>query len=200
MKRPGETSKARPSSLALNEARVWRALRKPLRWRLFEAVRASGGITAQALAARVGMTPQLTLYHLRLLQSAGLLAHGGGRRARGQGGRFTATRASIEVHASRRDALATRRLLALARAFEQETHAADGPLAPSPRWERLNAGEVRRIESLVGEIERVLASARARREGDASIPAATHVMAFGVRPVSGSGPLATAGWRRGGGR
>ena len=196
MPRARSTQTNRSTSLALTDAKVWQALRKPFRWRLFEAVRASGGISAQALAKRVGITPQLMLYHLRLLQSAGLLAHGDGRRARGQGGRFTATRASIEVRATPRDAKAMRRLRQLARAFEDEAVWQGEPCAPSPRWERLRADEVRRIQALFAQVERVLENARARREGDASLADATHVVAFGTRSI-GSGSLPTNGWRSG---
>lgn len=185
----------RASSLSLSDGKVWHALRKPFRWRLFEAVRSSGGISAQALARRAGITPQLMLYHLRLLQAAGLLAHGDGKRARGKGGLFTATRDAIEVRAAPRDAKAMRRMRQLARAFEDDALAHDEPAAPSPRWERLRAEEVRRIESLFRQIEETLAVARARRDKDASLPDATHVVAFGVRPI-GSGSLPSGGWRR----
>lgn len=184
---------AAPAPLSLSDRRVWQALRKPFRWRLFEAVRSSGGITAQALAERVGITPQLMLYHLRLLQAAGLLAHGGGRRARGQGGRFTATRDAIEL-SHPRDAGAERRLRRLARAFEDEAIAHREPSAPSPRWECLRPAEMRRIESLFDQVQTVLDGARARRTRDASVPDATHLVAFGARRV-GSGSLATGGWR-----
>lgn len=135
------------------------------------------------------------LYHLRLLQSAGLLAHGDGRRARGKGGRFTATRDAIEI-ASPRDATAARRLRRLCRAFEDEALAGERPAAPSPRWERLRADEVRRIESLFAQVEIVLSKARARRQGDASLPDATHLVAFGARRI-GSGFLPCPGWRGG---
>jgi predicted ArsR family transcriptional regulator len=191
-------SRNRPvdAPLPLGDARVWQALRKPFRWRLFEAVRSSGGISAQALARRVGITPQLMLYHLRLLQAAGLLAHGDGRRARGQGGLFTATRDGIEVRVPARDAKAMRRWRSLARAFEDEAIETDGPAAPSPRWERLTPAETRRIAALFAQVQQVLDGARARRDGDATLPSCTHVLAFGAR-ACGSGRLACAGWRRG---
>ena len=196
MKRARSPASDRSAPLSLGEARVWQALRKPFRWRLFEAVRASRGITAQDLARRAGITPQLMLYHLRLLQTAGLLAHGDGRRARGQGGRFTATRDAIEVRAGARDVRAQRRLRQIARAFEDDALSHPSPSAPSPRWERLRPEEVRRIAALFDEVETVLATARERREGDASLPDATHLVAFGVRSI-GSGSLPSPGWRAG---
>lgn len=199
MKRSRASKPDRDAPLSLADDRVWQALRKPFRWRLFEAVRASGGITAQALAVRVGLTPQLMLYHLRLLQAASLIDHGQGRRARGQGGVFTAARGSIGLRDATRDAKSSRRLRKLVRAFEDDALAHEEPAAPSPRWERLRADEVREIEALFGRIEAVLDSARSRREGDASLPDATHVIALGVRAIR-SGSLPTTGWRRGRGR
>ena len=191
-KQSGNPGRARP--LSLSDGKVWHALRKPFRWRLFEAVRSSGGVTAQMLARRAGITPQLMLYHLRLLQAAGLLEHGDGKRARGKGGLFTATRDAIEVRAAQHDAKAMRRLRQLARAFEDDALAHERPAAPSPRWERLRAEDVRKIESLFRQVEETLAAARARRDKDASLPDATHVVAFGVRPI-GSGSLPSGGWR-----
>lgn len=186
----------KPAPLSLMDARVWQALRKPFRWRLFEAVRASRGITAQSLARRAGITPQLMLYHLRLLQAAGLLEHGDGRRSRGHGGLFTVTRNAIEIRTGSRDAKAQRRLRKLVRAFEDDALSHPDPAAPSPRWERLRPDETRRILALFSEVESVLAAARERRDGDASLPDATHVVALGLRAI-GSGSLPSPGWRSG---
>ena len=77
------------TTFRIADAKVWHALRKPERMRLFEAVRSSGGCSAQQLAVRVGMSSPLTHYHLKLLAAAGLLQNAKGKRYRGKGGMFT---------------------------------------------------------------------------------------------------------------
>lgn len=183
---PRKLSTAHPpaaTALSLADARAWSALRKPFRWRLFEAVRASGGISAQDLARRVGITPQLMLYHLQLLERAGLLRHEAGKRYRGKGGKFRACTERVALQSRGGDA-ERRRVDALLAALEEDARATSAPdpdTSSAMRWERLTNADVRRIRSALAEIDSVLAEAAARRTGDAEIPDATHVIAASLR-------------------
>ena len=180
----------------LRDAATWRALRKPFRLRLLEAARASGGISAQALAARVGISPQLMLYHLQLLEKAGLLRHEGGKRARGKGGKFTCTSQGLAFAADPRDAGERRRLDAIVAALESEAREQRDPaqsLQHGLQWECLNPTEVREIERCMSDVATVLARAAARRAASGELPDATHVVSLGMRRVQ-PGTMPTCGF------
>lgn len=180
--RPLETT-----ALSLADARVWRALRKPFRWRLFEAVRSSGGISAQDLARRVGITPQLMLYHLQLLEGAGLLAHEAGKRYRGKGGKFRSCAERIDLTLRPTNATERRRAESIVSAMDAEARAEDTSSIASAtaiRWERLTAAEVRQVRAALDSVEHILETAAARRVGDMRIPDATHVVSIAIRPAA----------------
>jgi DNA-binding MarR family transcriptional regulator len=177
------------TALSLADARVWRALRKPFRWRLFEAVRASGGISAQDLARRVGITPQLMLYHLQLLEGAGLVVHEVGKRYRGKGGKFRACGERIELSLRTSNARELRRATSILSELDTEAREPDpSSLADATpvRWERLTAAEVRQIQDSLDAVERILAKAASRRAGDGTLPDATHAVSIAIRPAAPS--------------
>ena len=200
---PRKLSTAHPpeaTALSLADARVWSALRKPFRWRLFEAVRASGGISAQDLARRAGITPQLMLYHLQLLERAGLVRHEAGKRFRGKGGKFRACVESLSLRTTRGNE--RRRADALLAALEEEARAmsAPDPISQSTvRWERLTGSEVRRIRAALSAIDSVLAEAAIRRSGDPDVPDATHVITASLRGLDAPA-IPSPAWSSGSGR
>jgi DNA-binding transcriptional ArsR family regulator len=177
------------TALSLADARAWRALRKPFRWRLFEAVRAIGGISAQDLARRVGITPQLMLYHLQLLEGAGLVVHEVGKRYRGKGGKFRACGERIELSLRTSNARELRRATSILSELDTEAREPDpSSLADATpvRWERLTAAEVRQIQDSLDAVERILAKAASRRAGDGTLPDATHAVSIAIRPAAPS--------------
>ena len=175
------------TALSLADSRVWRALRKPFRWRLFEAVRASGGISAQDLARRVGITSQLMLYHLQLLEGAGLLVHEAGKRYRGKGGKFRARVERIDLVLRPANATEGRRAESIVSALDTEARAGDPSslaAASAVRWQRLTATEVRQIQEALDTVEHVLSKAAMRRAGGGEILDATHVVSAAIRPAA----------------
>lgn len=187
---PRKLSTDRPlktTALSLAEARVWQALRKPFRWRLFEAVRASGGISAQDLARRVGITPQLMLYHLQRLELAGLLVHEAGKRYRGKGGKFRACTEHIELLMRSSNAKERARAESILSALDAEARAGEPSSlasATTVRWERLTASEVRQVQDALDAVDRILMKAAARRAGDSALPDATHAVTVAIRPAA----------------
>jgi predicted ArsR family transcriptional regulator len=183
--KPEKTTDSGPRSL--RDGRVWRALRKPFRWRLFEAVRACGGVSAQDLARRVGISSQLMLYHLQLLEAAGLLVHERGRRASGKGGKFRAAERGISIALPSGDRTEARRFESILEELDGETRALRRPqerFDASHRWERLTPDEARRVAAAFAQVHAILDAATARREKDASVPDATHVVAMRVQAVA----------------
>lgn len=175
------------TALSLADARVWRALRKPFRWRLFEAVRASGGISAQDLARRVGISPQLMLYHLQRLELAGLLVHDTGKRYRGKGGKFRACTDRVDLTLRPSNSREASRAESIMSALDTEARAGDPSslaAAPAVRWERLTAAEVRQIQEALDAVEHVLSKAAMRRAGSGEILDATHVVSAAIRPAA----------------
>lgn len=147
-------------------------------------MRACGGISAQDLARRVGITSQLMLYHLQLLEKAGLLVHDAGKRARGKGGKFRARVQRIDLSVRRDAPTDRRRINAILSAFEAETQdacAPDSEGSSAMRSERLSNQDARRIARALAEIDSILAEASARRESDVSLPEATHVITANLR-------------------
>ena len=182
--------------MRLRDAATWRALRKPFRLRLLEAARATGGISAQALAKRVGISPQLMLYHLQLLEKAGLLRHEGGKRARGKGGKFVCTREGLALVIDPRDARERRRLDAIVRAMEDEARSqrdAAHAISHGLQWECLTPADVREIERCMGQVTEVLSRAATRRSTSGELPDATHVVSLGLRRVT-AGAMPTGGF------
>jgi predicted ArsR family transcriptional regulator len=176
-----------PTAFALSDAKVWSALRKPFRWRLFEAVRACGGISAQDLARRVGITSQLMLYHLQLLERAGLLTHDAGKRSRGKGGKFRARTDRIDLTIRGDAAIDRRRIDAIMAAFQAETRtdgAPDTGAGSAVRWERLTPIEAKRIARAHAEIEAILDEAATRRGGDTALPDATHAICSSMQRIA----------------
>jgi DNA-binding transcriptional ArsR family regulator len=187
------------TALSLADSRVWRALRKPFRWRLFEVVRASGGISAQDLARRVGISSQLMLYHLQLLEGAGLLAHEAGKRYRGKGGKFRACTERIDLTLRPSNATERRRAASIVSAMDAEAragHVSSLASATAVRWERLTAIEVRRIQAAFDSVERILEQAAARRAGDMRLPDATHAVSVSIRAATAA-TLPSPAWSGG---
>ena len=187
------TTEDRPLFLRLREPTAWRALRKPFRLGLLEAASGADGVTAQALAARVGITPQLMLYHLQLLEKAGLLRHEGGKRARGKGGRFRRTHARFGIAFDPQDAREMRRLDAVLEGLEADARArrrADAPGGLGVRFECLTSAEAREIGRCMARVEAVLAKAADRRRRSGGMPDATHAVSVSLRPV-GAGAMPT---------
>jgi hypothetical protein len=196
--------KATPAAttVRVRDPKVWRAIRKPFRWRLLEAVRATGGMTAQDLARRAGISSQLMLYHLQLLEKAGLLTHDTGKRARGKGGKFRAGTARIDFAARPDDRTEGRKLESILLALDEEVRESRVPTEPvedTVRWERLNADEVRRIRAALASIRDILSVAAGRRAGDTSVPDATHVVSMGIQAVR-PGTLPSPAWSSSPGR
>ena len=185
------------TTFRIGDAKVWHALRKPERMRLFEAVRSSGGCSAQQLAARVGMSSPLTHYHLKLLAAAGLLQNAKGKRYRGKGGVFTAATQTIQIAVDPTDATQARRARLLMQAWfelsQEATQIATGT-HDWQRWERLTKAECRQIDAHMQAIHAVMQRASARRTGRSDVSDATHVVTTAIQPLASTG-LAAPGWR-----
>jgi len=185
------------TNFRIADAKVWHALRKPERMRLFEAVRSSGGCSAQQLAVRVGMSSPLTHYHLKLLAAAGLLQNAKGKRYRGKGGVFTAATQTIQIVVDPNDATQARRARMLMQAwFEASQDVARVGVGTHDwqRWEKLTAAECREIETHMRAIHDVMQRAAARRDGRAQLSDATHVVSTAIQPLASAG-LPAPGWR-----
>ena len=185
------------TSFRIGDAKVWHALRKPERMRLFEAVRSSGGCSAQQLAARVGMSSPLTHYHLKLLAAAGLLQNAKGKRYRGKGGVFTAATQTIQITVDPNDSTQARRARMLMQAwFEASQDVARVGVGTHDwqRWEKLTAADCREIETHMQAIHEVVQRAAARRQGRTQLIDATHVVTTAIQPLSSAG-LPAPGWR-----
>lgn len=179
------------------DAKVWHALRKPERMRLFEAVRSVGGCSAQQLAALVGMSSPLTHYHLKLLAAAGLLQNAKGKRYRGKGGVFTAVAPSIRISVDADDATQARRARMLMQAWFELSQDATQVAAGThewQRWERLTKAECRQIDAHMQAIHALMERAAARRTGRTTLTDATHVVTTAIQPLASPG-LAAPGWR-----
>lgn len=179
------------------DAKVWHALRKPERMRLFEAVRSSGGCSAQQLATRVGMSSPLTHYHLKLLAAAGLLQNAKGKRYLGKGGVFTAAAQTIQISVDPNDAAQARRARMLMRAWfdlSQEATQVAGGMHDWQRWEKLTKAECRQIDAHMLAIHALMERASARRTGRTDMTDATHVVTTAIQPLASTG-LAAPGWR-----
>jgi predicted ArsR family transcriptional regulator len=154
------------TTFRIADAKVWHALRKPERMRLFEAVRSSGGCSAQQLAARVGMSSPLTHYHLKLLAAAGLLQNAKGKRYRGKGGMFTAATQTIHITVDPNDAAQARRARMLMQAWfelsQEATQVANGT-HDWQRWEKLTAAETKNAENVarLAALDQMMAASRA---------------------------------------
>lgn len=187
----------RSSPFHIADATVWRAVRKPERMQLFEAVRRCGGCSAQQLASRVGMSSRLTHYHLKLLAAAGMLIAGRAKRYRDKGGVFTAAVPCIDIAVDPTDAAQARRARALLEAWSDFTqargHVARG-LHAWQRLERLSPAEQRAVMSHLRAIETVLARAAARRHSTRAIPDATHALTLSMQPLQRSS-LPAPTWR-----
>ena len=179
------------------DAKVWHALRKPERMRLFEAVRSSGGCSAQQLAVRVGMSSPLTHYHLKLLAAAGLLQNAKGKRYRGKGGMFTAATQTIQISVDPNDASQARRARMLMQAWfklSQDTTRVAAGTHDWQRWEKLTRAECKQIDAHMQAIHAVIERASARRSGRSEPAHATHVVTTAIQPLASTG-LAAPGWR-----
>lgn len=185
------------TTFRIADAKVWHALRKPERMRLFEAVRSSGGCSAQQLAARVGMSSPLTHYHLKLLAAAGLLQNAKGKRYRGKGGVFTATAQTIRIAVDPSEATQARRARMLMQAWfelsQEATRAAAG-IHDWHRWEKLTKAECGEIDAHMQAIHDVMERAAARRTGRTEPTDATHVVTTAIQPLASTG-LAAPGWK-----
>ena len=184
MPRASKLPESEPVLVRLRDAAVWRAIRKPFRLRLLEVARARQGVTAQSLAARVGISSQLMLYHLQLLEKAGLVRHQGGRRARGQGGRFHATHGALQLMVDPKNAGEMRRLDKVLQAMEHEAREGRDPRHPGrtgTRWECLTPAEAREIERCMARVDAVMEGAARRRRSADAAPDATHVVSLSLR-------------------
>lgn len=165
--------------------------------RLFEAVRRSGGCSAQQLAVRVGMSSPLTHYHLKLLAAAGLLQNTKGKRYRGKGGMFTVTTETIDIIVDPRDATQVRRARSLMQgwfaASQSVAHAAGGVHAWH-RLESLTRDECREIDAHMQAIQAVMKRAGARRSDAGGLPDATHAVTVAMQPLAAAALPAPA-WR-----
>ena len=187
----------RSRTFAISDPVVWRALRKPERMQLFEAVRRCGGCSAQQLARSVGMSSPLTHYHLKLLAAAGLLHNAKGKRYRDKGGLFTATTDRIDLAVDVRDTAQVRRARSLMDSWTERaassSHAADGPMA----WQHLEAltkSERRAVQSHMRAIEAVLERAGTRRGGTLGAADATHAVTVRMQALSAPA-LPSPRWR-----
>lgn len=202
MARPSPKAAPASTTVRVRDPKVWRAIRKPFRWRLLEAVRSTGGMTAQELARRAGISSQLMLYHLQLLEKAGLLTHDAGKRSRGKGGKFRANATRIDLTARPTDRSESRRLESIMLALDEEVRESRLPtesVEDTIRWERLNPDEIRRIRAALASIRDILSVAAGRRAGDASVPDATHVILMGIQAVR-PGTLPSPAWSSSPGR
>lgn len=187
----------RPSTFHIADAAVWRAVRKPERMQLFEAVRRSGGCSAQQLASRVGMSSRLTHYHLKLLAAAGMLTAGQGKRYRDKGGVFTAAVPCIDIAVDPADAAQARRARTLLEAWsrfaQDRAHVARG-LHAWQRMERLSAAELRAVSAHLRAIESLLERSAARGGSPRALPDATHALTLSIHPLHRASLPAPA-WR-----
>lgn len=185
------------TTFRIADAKVWHALRKPERMRLFEAVRSSGGCSAQQLAVRVGMSSPLTHYHLKLLAAAGLLQNAKGKRYRGKGGMFTATTQTIHITVDPNDAAQARRARMLMQAWFELSQEATQVAAGThdwQRWEKLTKAECKQIDAHMQAIHALMERASARRTGRTELTDATHVVTTAIQPLASTG-LAAPGWK-----
>jgi DNA-binding transcriptional ArsR family regulator len=182
---------------SIADAAVWRAMRSPLRFQIFEAIRAAPGSSARDLAIALATTVSRLHYHLRILLEAGLIVSKADGRAGAEAARFSAAFAeypagffgSAEGAEARREqlmhALAKQGLLHASRGrrTRRAEGAARGPVRHFSRLERLDEREVAEVLRHAAEISRIVEAARTRRSGGAPVAAATHFVGVCVTPL-----------------
>jgi len=184
-------------TLRIADNKVWQALRTRQRMHIFEAVRSSSGCTALQLSKRLGISPQLTFYHMNLLLKAGLLQHTPGRRYRDKGGKFTAVVDKIVLRVDVTQATQMRRARNLFMHATSEAQSQWKPTASSrnvQRCELLDKNDWREIDQHMKAIEVVLDRAAKVRVGRVEIPSASHCVVMALQPLALTG-LPTTGWR-----
>ncbi|MFM7050866.1 MAG: helix-turn-helix domain-containing protein [Planctomycetota bacterium] len=180
--------------MSLSDNAVWSALKSPIRFQLFEAVRTSPGADARSLAEVLDASAPKLYYHLKILEHAGLLyADGGAGRKRSRGPEAAVYRACcVEFPAGFFDADAK----AASRAQKLRRILADAGLdlalpkagLPAGAWfhmrrEHLTAREESAVRGHLAEVERILAGARMRRRGDRTLVAATALVGTIIVPL-----------------
>ncbi|MGA1223005.1 MAG: winged helix-turn-helix domain-containing protein [Phycisphaerales bacterium] len=192
-----------PRTLSLANDAIWAALRSPMRFRLFESIRACPEVEVSALARAFGSTPQRLYYHLDILVKAGLAVevHGApGAKSRGpapvrykpafieepdgffDGDEKAAARASELLHAIALEGVK----------LSTNGSMLDGAISDFCS-ETLTPDELTEIGRRIDEIQDILTEARNRRYRSGSAVKANAFVGLCLVPVSGpslpSGPI-----------
>lgn len=185
-----------PERMSLADNAIWSALRSPIRFQLFEAVRTQTGVDARSLAEAIGASAPKLYYHLKILERAKLLyADGLGGRRRARGPEAVIYRACCEQFPARFfdfDAKAQARAVKLRRILADAGLALvlpKGGLVHGAqlltRREHLTAREEAAVRSHMAEIGRILEGARARRSAEKSMLRATVIVGLMLAPLDG---------------
>ncbi len=188
----------RCAQLSLASNASWHGVRSVLRMQLLEAIRAHGPLTVPQLSAMFGHECTGLYYHMKLLQSAGLVhvTRTGGADA------FAASSATVKVKCNLKSAKEGRRLGTIVNGYLDASHKSIAHSASAStrglplvglRWEHLESGEIARIQSLSKQIHRILDGAKARRARTRTPEAALanwHVAVIAAPVPAGQFPIA----------
>ena len=187
----------REQALSIARDAVWSALRSPLRVRLLEAICATPGIEARALAEALDSTAPRVHYHLNILVRAGLITPAGpdapeGEKANARGHSATGFRAvfrMIPQECFAGTAEAESRALRLLREVAEEGIASMSPRG-KPRnglarfgHEALSANELDEVVLHLTRVREILDRARSRRHQRGGVSRASAFVGFCVGAV-----------------
>lgn len=190
------------TAMSLADNAIWSALKSPIRFQLFEAVRTHPGVDARTLAEALDASAPKLYYHLKILERAGLLladAGAGRKRARGpEAVVYNPCCSEYPVGFFDGDPKASARTQKLRRILAESALVLAVPkpgMAPgstlSIRREHLTPREESAVRGHMAEIERIMAGARMRRRSDRALEPANVLVGTIVVPL-GKGSLPDA--------
>jgi DNA-binding transcriptional ArsR family regulator len=192
-----------PEKFCLSNARVWKALRSPLRLQLLEAIRARPGIDARALSTAIQASPPRLYYHLKILLESGLIVQSDESERQGSRGpaavlyrpafeRFPAGFFDGDPRTIARRGKVMREIAELGLGYVASEHMS-ARVSADFRHETLHEQEIEAVFKHVAEIRRIVESARLRRHREKVLVRATAFVGICVStvetPVLPDGPL-----------
>ena len=179
-------------SLDVSDNAIWRVIDSPYRMRLFEMIRRSDGLTINELAQLTCTNPVNLYYHIRTLESHGLIRSSGHREgvARRAPVIYVASLSQILLRYNPNSKIDVQRISHLRKSWIRE--AENSLTAPKPadfkddlsffRWERLSDGQLHEITRHLQRVSMILDEARETSEADTS-ENSLHYVGFQITDV-----------------
>ena len=179
-------------SLDVSDNEIWRVIDSPYRMRLFEIIRRSDGLTINELAQVTGTNPVNLYYHIRTLESHGLIKSAGHREgvARRAPAIYVAALDQITLRYNPNSKVDVDRVSHLRKNWIREAECSLTSQTPSDlsddlsffRWEKLSDEQYDEIRRHLRRVSMILDDAKETSEDD-DITRSLHYVGFQITAV-----------------